>query len=189
MLRREIGCSLRSITVPGAASTGVSTGTSPGASTGSAPVASSWLLVSIGRDAGGVVVLAVDDEERALPARLLKKVREDFAQLAQPLACRPALRRLHVERPVDHERAPFDQRARHRPPVTRVVRVVAVVPHGEVLPLGDRERTELIARAVRLGEERTGGIDPLVVENNVRLVELLPVDEHLLVADDHGLAG
>src|SRR5204863_6532415 len=125
MLRRETRCPLRSMTVPETS------------------------LVSIGTDAGGEVVLPVDDEERSVPPRFREEVFDDICELAAARLESAALRRRRgVERPINHECASFDHAARHRPPETGVVRVIAIVSHRENLIGADGERAEVIARAI-----------------------------------------
>src|SRR5688572_5555787 len=114
-------CPLRSMTLP---ISGPSADSEP-----AAPLS----FVAIGADAGRVVILAVDDEERPMPARPIREMTDDHPELPRARGGRtPLRRRLHVERPIDHERAPLDHPARHRSPETRVVRVVAVVAHREI---------------------------------------------------------
>src|SRR6185295_3887731 len=93
---------------------------------GSSPAtASCCLLVSIGADAGGVVIDAVDEEERPPPARLRAEIQNDAGELPEAIAHRCIRRRpFGVERPVHHERPPLDQRPRHRPTVAGVAGAV-----------------------------------------------------------------
>ena len=51
-----------------------------------------------------------------------------------------------VERVVDEQRPPADHAPRHESPVARIVRVVAVVPHHEVLPRGHDQRPPVVPR-------------------------------------------
>src|SRR6185436_10966907 len=119
-----------------------------GVAAGASPAGSGGSLVSIARHARRVVVLAVDDEERAMPARPREEVPHHLGELLEALDRRtPLRRRIHVERPIDHERAALDHRARDGAPVARVARAVAVVAHGEVRLRRHRERAELIAGA------------------------------------------
>src|SRR5688572_2702148 len=103
MLRREIECSPRSMTTPSIPSAG-KVSVSPSISGVSS---SSGSVGSMQSGVGGVVVLAVDDEERAVPARSGEETGHHVAQLADTLAERAVARALPVERPVDHERPPF----------------------------------------------------------------------------------
>src|SRR3954451_16367540 len=101
------------------------------------------------------MVFAVDDEERPFPSRFREEVDGHAEQLLNALRRRRLWRcRRSLERPIDHERAPFDHRARHGAPVARVARTIAVVAHRKILPLADRVWTELIPRSVRLRKLR-----------------------------------
>src|SRR5688572_33483975 len=58
-----------------------------------------------------------------------------------------------AEREVDEQRLPFDVLLRHETPVAAVLRVVAIVAHHEVLPVGDRYRP-VAAGDVEVGQIR-----------------------------------
>src|SRR5215207_7243171 len=73
-----------------------------------------------------------DERARAAPARVSEEVYEEAA----------VRRRALVVRPVDEHRAAYDQLARDEAPVAAVLAVVAVVAHGEVVPL---RHVELLA--------------------------------------------
>src|SRR5213075_3123361 len=97
-----------------------------------------------------IVILAVDDEERPVPARAIGKVPDDVPQFLEPLFRRAVGgRRRAAKRPIDHERASFDQRARHCSPITRITRSIAVVTHREILIRLDDEWLVLITRSIR----------------------------------------
>src|SRR5262249_16180879 len=117
---------------------------------------SSWVVTWLwhfarfaGRAFRREMVRPVDDEEHTAPSRLIEEVDDDASQFLDPLDRRRLRRRrISPERPIDHERATLDHRARHGAPVARVAGAVAVVAHCEIRVRLHRVRPELVARAI-----------------------------------------
>src|ERR1700682_1099327 len=117
-----------------------------------------------------VLVMAVDDEERPVPSCVCEEVEGHVAELAQPLLEVGVGGRLRtVERPVHEEGPALDHGTRHRSPVPGVAGEVAVVPHREVLPLGDTVGRNLVTRLPWLAQQRPVRDDPRILVDDVRL--------------------
>src|SRR5688500_15325749 len=100
----------------------------------------------------------------------------DVAQQARQAGTRLA------EREVNEQRLPLDVLLRHEPPVAAALRVVAVVAHHEVMPVGNAHRTvaagDIEVREIRCARRAILGRED---EVHVRLVERHAVDVDLLV--------
>src|SRR4029079_6600358 len=98
-----------------------------------------------------MTVYSADLPEQPLPARLREEMRD---HRPQPLDRRTeALVQVILPArfvgPVDQQRLAFDVAAGQKPPGAAVLRVVAVVPHDEVLLRRHRDRAEPLAHVVR----------------------------------------
>src|SRR5439155_5931142 len=151
----------------------------------------SWAIAGVGlrKNRWSEMVLAVDNEKRPLPARLREKVNDDAEKLFEPGGRRAVgWRRDTRERPVHHERATLDHAARHRPPVARVARSIAVVTHRKISIGRHGVGSELIARSIWLRQRRLQRKDIRIDMDDIWLVEHFAVDRELLVANLENIA-
>src|SRR5688500_11203681 len=177
MRRREIECSLRSTTIAAVSSMAVVDG---------APASSLETIgsASLTRWIRCVVVFAVDNEKRPLPPGSVEEMNHYSEELLHALDRRTSRwRGLARKRPVHHESPPLDHRARHRSPVARIARAVAVVAHGEIRVRRHRVRAELISGAIRLRQRRLIRVHLRILMENIGLIQRLPVNRDHLVAD------
>src|SRR6516162_9108234 len=81
--------------------------------------------------------------ESARPTRLLKEVRKQICELLNSIlyASSTVFVGIRFVGPVDNQRFSHDQIAWNKSPVTAVRTVVAVVAHGEVVPVGNNNFT------------------------------------------------
>src|SRR4051794_25690005 len=130
------------------------------------------------RDFSAYIPAALPDQaERPLPAGLGEEADRRLQQVPDlgspplPLAGRgpPAVG------PVDEERPPLDEVGGQRPPEPRVVGVVAVVPHAEVVARRHHEGTVVDRAGVREDAHR------VLVHGVAGVVDRLAVDVELLV--------
>ena len=112
---------------------------------------------------------------RAMQAVVLLK------QLPEPVPAHTKI--VLVPGPIDNKGLAFDRHQIDKTPETTVVGEVAVVSHHEQPVLGHADRSQVVA-----------GLDAAVVnfgvlENGMSIVDQLTIDEKLLVADLHNIAG
>src|SRR5215210_1449559 len=127
------------------------------------------------------LIRSADQAERPLPARLGEEADRRLAQVAElgPQALPLAVRGLAAVGPVDEEGAPLDQVGGQRPPEPRVVGVVAVVAHAEVVAGRHGERTVVVPHHEAWIAEGVG----VLVHGVARIFDRLAVDVELRVDD------
>jgi hypothetical protein len=123
--------------------------------------------------------------EESIPPRATEKVngdRNNALELVHQTGGQVSFFR-RVIGPIYDESAAFDQFHRQSAPKPTIVAVVSIVPHDEIVFLGNDELRQIIP--ARIDENPHLRLSRRMRVVNHRLFERLPIDEDLLVLDAH----